>query len=74
MKELLYYFFNLEVIGRYLPQLLQGLLVTIEMAMLIIIAGKNLRRNPDGRWDLHFEGAELTTGTKVDCLCPARAI
>ena len=39
MKELLYYFFNLEVIGRYLPQLLQGLLVTIEMAMLIIIAG-----------------------------------
>ncbi len=39
MKELLYYFFNLEVIGRYLPQLLQGLLVTIEMAVLIIIAG-----------------------------------
>ncbi len=39
MEELLYYFFNLEVIGRYLPQLLQGLLVTIEMAVLIIIAG-----------------------------------
>lgn len=26
--------------------------------------GKNLRRNPDGRWDLHFEGAELKVGSR----------
>ncbi|MEX2536059.1 MAG: amino acid ABC transporter permease [Trueperaceae bacterium] len=39
MEQILNYYFNLEVIARYLPDLLKGLLITVEMAVLIILLG-----------------------------------
>ncbi|MFO7545461.1 MAG: amino acid ABC transporter permease [Trueperaceae bacterium] len=39
MRELLHYYFNLEVMWRYLPEMLGGFLVTVEMAVLIVIFG-----------------------------------
>lgn len=39
MRELLHYYFNLEVMWRYLPEMLSGFLVTVEMAVLIVIFG-----------------------------------
>lgn len=39
MEQLLYYYFNLEVARKYLPDMLGGFLVTIQMAALIIVFG-----------------------------------
>ncbi len=39
MEQLLYYYFNLEVARKYLPEMLGGFLVTIQMAALIIVFG-----------------------------------
>lgn len=39
MNDLTHAFFNLAVIGRYLPDLLKGMLVTIELSVLVVVAG-----------------------------------
>jgi len=32
-------FFNTEVMAKYLPDILQGMVVTIELALLIVVSG-----------------------------------
>lgn len=39
MQELLYYYFNWEVFWRYLPDMLGGFVVTVQMAAIIAVAG-----------------------------------
>jgi len=39
MDRLIHYFFNVQVMQRYLPDLLHGLWVTVAMAVLIIVIG-----------------------------------
>jgi polar amino acid transport system permease protein len=39
MERLLYYYFNLPIIWEYLPELLHGFLVTVQMAVLIVGLG-----------------------------------
>ncbi|MDZ7802279.1 MAG: amino acid ABC transporter permease [Trueperaceae bacterium] len=39
MSEILYYYFNLEVMQRYLPDLLGGFGVTVAMAVLVVTFG-----------------------------------
>jgi len=39
MRQILYYYFNLDVIRRYLPDMLGGFLVTVEMAVLVVLLG-----------------------------------
>jgi len=39
MDQILYYFFNWPLISPYLPEILQGFLVTLEMAVLTVVAG-----------------------------------
>jgi polar amino acid transport system permease protein len=39
MNDVLYYYFNLDVMARYLPALLQGFLVTLAMAVLVVVFG-----------------------------------
>lgn len=39
MDQIIYYYFNLEVMWRYLPDLLGGFVLTLEMAVLIVIFG-----------------------------------
>lgn len=39
MDEVLYYYFNLAVIQRYWPAMLEGLLVTVKVAVLTILIG-----------------------------------
>ncbi|HKI59280.1 MAG TPA: amino acid ABC transporter permease [Trueperaceae bacterium] len=39
MGQILYYYFNLDVIWRYLPDMLGGFLVTLSMAALVVVLG-----------------------------------
>src|SRR5690625_4572499 len=39
MERLFYYYFNLEVIGRYWPAMLKGFVLTVEVALLVILIG-----------------------------------
>lgn len=39
MEQILYYYFNLDVMAKYLPSLFQGFLVTLSMAVLVVIFG-----------------------------------
>ncbi|SRR5690554_5994475 len=39
MERLAYYYFNLEVLQRYWPAMLQGLYLTIQIALLVIVIG-----------------------------------
>lgn len=39
MQDIFYYYFNFRVIGKYLPSLLGGFLVTLEMAALVVVFG-----------------------------------
>lgn len=39
MKDLAYYYFNLEVLQRYLPEMLQGFVLTVQIAVLVILIG-----------------------------------
>lgn len=39
MRDILYYYFNLDVMRRYMPDMLSGFLVTIEMAVLVVVFG-----------------------------------
>lgn len=39
MREILYYYFNLPVMAEYLPSLLGGFFITLQMAVLVVIFG-----------------------------------
>lgn len=39
MDQILYYYFDLEVMAEYLPSLLAGFLLTLEMAGLVVVLG-----------------------------------
>ncbi|MDE2394456.1 MAG: amino acid ABC transporter permease [Burkholderiales bacterium] len=42
MEKILFYFFNFELVGPYLPQILQGFLLTLEMGVLTVVCGTAL--------------------------------
>lgn len=42
MEDLLHNFFNLEVMGRYLPQVWAGFWLTVALALLVVLAGLSL--------------------------------
>jgi polar amino acid transport system permease protein len=39
MEQILYYYFNLRVMARYLPSMMEGFLVTLSMAALVVVFG-----------------------------------
>lgn len=42
MEDIVYYYFNLPIMAKYAPDILRGLLITLQMAAIIVAAGLSL--------------------------------